>query len=453
MCGDACIAASLAGSLFFSTPTGSSREKVLLYLLVTMLPFAVVAPVLGPVLDHRRSGRRVLVVASMIGRAVLAVLMARWVSEPAPTGLLVYPLAFGILVLAKGYSVAKSALVPALVGRDDELVRANSRLALVSAIGTTVGGGPAFLVQELFGPGWSLRLAAVLFVVGAVMALKIPPTFVARTIEERELERAELHLPSILLAGSAMAVMRGAVGFLAFFAAFSLKDNLAGLGLAATMAVAGGFVGNVAGPAVRRALREEQMLAASLLLTGTLVLLGTLLSDAASFAVSSLAVAVGAACSRLAFDSLLQRDGPDVARGRAFARFETRFQVAWVCGALLGITPLDERLGMFVLALGLGVAGVSYVGARRAAKGRTVRTTLRPPVVDRAVGRAAENLRQRVRSRRHRARRPPAPEATTAPAPRSMPDPPAPAPVSPDSATGAVADDPEAAPEAFPGGS
>src|SRR5262245_37794786 len=99
MCGDACIAASLAGSLFFSTPASSSREKVLLYLVITMLPFAVVAPILGPALDYRRSGRRVLVVVSMLARAVLAVMMARWISDPAPGGLFVYPIAFGILVL------------------------------------------------------------------------------------------------------------------------------------------------------------------------------------------------------------------------------------------------------------------------------------------------------------------------------------------------------------------
>ena len=119
---------------------------MLLYLLVTMLPFAVVAPVLGPALDYRRSGRRVLVVTSMMGRAVLALLMARWISDAAPGGLLVYPLAFGILVLAKGYSVAKSALVPALVDDTTELVRANSRLTLVSVIATTVGGVPGLRV-------------------------------------------------------------------------------------------------------------------------------------------------------------------------------------------------------------------------------------------------------------------------------------------------------------------
>ena len=430
MCGDAAIAASLAGSLFFSSPTDSSRGKVLLYLLVTMLPFAVVAPVLGPVLDYRRSGRRVLIAVSMLGRGVLALLMARWVSDPAPGGLLVYPLAFGILVLAKGYSVAKSALVPALIGRDDELVRANSKLALVSAIATTVGGAPAFAVQHFFGPEWSLRFAFIVFVGGTFLALKIPSVKLAQTEREAELEREELHQPSILLAGSAMGLIRASVGFLAFFAAFSLKSDLFALGLAAAMAVTGGFVGNIIGPHVRRVLREEQMLAAALLLTASFVLVGTLLGTTMAFALASVSVAIGAAMGRLAFDSLLQRDGPDAARGRAFAQFETRFQVAWVIGALLGIIPENVQLGLLLLALALALGGVSYVAARRAAQGLEMRTTLRPQAVDRAVGNAARNVRRRVRSRRARPRSPgPPPEP---PPPQSLPPPPQSLPPAPE---------------------
>jgi len=417
MCGDAAIAASLAGSLFFSSPTDSSRGKVLLYLLVTMLPFAIVAPVLGPALDYRRSGRRVLIATSMLGRGVLALLMARWVLDPAPGGLLVYPLAFGILVLAKGYSVAKSALVPALIGREDELVKANSKLALVSAIATTVGGIPAFVVQEVFGAPWSLRFAFVVFVVGTLFALKIPSIALAQTAQEAELERAELHQPSIQLAGSAMALIRGAVGFLAFFAAFSLKDDLPALGVAATMAVAGGFIGNIIGPHVRRLLREEQMMAVALLATASFVLLGTLLGTTLAFAISSLAVAVGAATGRLAFDSLLQRDGPDAARGRAFAQFETRFQVTWVVGALLGIIPQNVKVGLLMLALALALGGVSYVAARRAARGREMRTTLRPKAVDRAVGHAARGVRARMREQRTRGRRRPRPDPAVEPGP------------------------------------
>jgi len=315
------------------------------------------------------------------------------------------------------------------------------RVAPLEMRATTVGGGPAFLVQELFGPEWSLRFATVVFVVGGVLATKIPRVRIEQSPQEARLEKEELHQPSILLAGSAMAVMRGAVGFLAFFAAFSLKSDLFALGVAATMAVIGGFIGNIAGPPIRRMLREEQMLAASLLATASVVLIGALLSGDLAFAVSSLAVAVGAASSRLAFDSLLQRDGPDAARGRAFARFETRFQVAWVVGALIGILPQNEQLGLLLLAIALASAGILYVGARRAARGREMRSTLRPEAVDRAVGRAARGVRSHWRARRAAKHAAPRPQLEPPPDFVPPPDPvPAPEPV------------PEP-PEAFPGGS
>ena len=157
--GDACLTVSLAGSLFFQNPAGAAREKVLLYLILTMAPFAIVAPVLGPMLDRSRGGRRMLVIVSALGRAVICLAMAQYVSKAAPEGLLIYPLAFGALVLAKGYTIAKSALVPAVVHDKAELVNANSRLALLSVIAATVGGVPAAGVQHLFGADWSLRMA------------------------------------------------------------------------------------------------------------------------------------------------------------------------------------------------------------------------------------------------------------------------------------------------------
>ena len=72
-----------------------------------------------------------------------------------------------------------------------------------------------------------------------------------------------------------------------------------------------------------------------------------------------------AACARVgAFDSLLQRDGADAARGPRFARFETRFQLLWVLGGVLAVIfPSDGRWGIFLVALVLLFAGLSYVGA------------------------------------------------------------------------------------------
>ena len=46
---------------------------------------------------------------------------------------------------------------------------------------------------------------------------------------------------------------------------------------------------------------------------------------------------LAAALGRLSFESMVQRDAPGANQGRAFARFETRFQLAWAIGAFLAI--------------------------------------------------------------------------------------------------------------------
>ncbi len=213
------VTVSLADTLFFSAATAEARPKVLLYLLVTMLPFAVVAPVLGPMLDRTRSGRRILVALSCVGRAVLCILMARVVDS-----YYLFPLAFMTLVLSKGESVAKSALVPGVVGHPDELVTANSRLALIAVLGGTISGPIAAVILKLLGADWVLRTGAVVFVVATLASLNIPR---AKTVGAPETpdERQALHTPSIVAAGTAMGILRGVVGFTTFFAVFMLKSE------------------------------------------------------------------------------------------------------------------------------------------------------------------------------------------------------------------------------------
>ena len=67
--GDTLITIGLAGTIFFSVPAGEARGRVALYLLVTMVPFALLAPVVGPLLDRFRHGRRYALAATMLGRA------------------------------------------------------------------------------------------------------------------------------------------------------------------------------------------------------------------------------------------------------------------------------------------------------------------------------------------------------------------------------------------------
>jgi predicted MFS family arabinose efflux permease len=353
----------LAGSLFFDVGVSAARPKVFLYLMFTMAPFAIVAPVIGPFLDRTRGGRRLLIAFAMLGRAAICVVMASRLDSVA-----LYPLAFGTLVLSKGQSVAKSALVPAVVGDKDELVRANSRLALIAVVGGTIAAPFATAVLKLIGAPSVLILGAIVFVLGAFAAFGIPRAKEAakpETIDERE----QLHLPSIVLAGSAMALLRGVVGFFTFFAAFALKragEPAWMFGVVIIASAIGGLIGTLLAPLLRRKIREEWVLAGSLLAPALPLVYAAREYGRMELCLAAATVAAAAACGRLAFDSLLQRDGADAARGRAFARFETRFQLTWVIGGVIAVVyPGGGRGGIFLVAIVLLFAGLSYVGGVR----------------------------------------------------------------------------------------
>jgi hypothetical protein len=107
LAGDTLVAISLAGTLFFSISPTQAKSKVLLYLVLTLAPFAVVSPLLGPIIDRSRGARRAMVVFSAVGRAVICPFMAT-----STHSLLLFPEAFLILVLSKLYLVTRGALVP-----------------------------------------------------------------------------------------------------------------------------------------------------------------------------------------------------------------------------------------------------------------------------------------------------------------------------------------------------
>lgn len=376
MAGDVFVTVSLAGSLFFDVGVGAARPKVLLYLLLTMAPFAVVAPVLGPFLDRTRGGRRLMVAASMAGRAVLCVLMASKIDSP-----LLYPLAFGALVLSKGQTVAKSSLVPAVVDSHDELVLANSRLAIIAVLGATVAAPIAAVILKVAGAPWVLRTGSVVFVLGTLCAFGIPRAAKVgsgETVDERE----ALHARSIVIAGSAMGLLRCVVGFFTFFAAFALKrahEPAWVFGVVLMASAVGNGLGTVIAPFLRRKVREEWMLAGALLVPALPLVFAARDYGRVSLIAAAASVAAATACGRVAFDSLLQRDGAESVRGRAFARFETRFQLVWVAGGVGAVVfPGGGRGGIFIVAVVLLFAGLSYVGAFRGAAPRN-KQPLSPP--------------------------------------------------------------------------
>jgi hypothetical protein len=100
---------------------GSGR--VALYLAITMAPFTVLAPVIGPLLDKLPHGRRAAMAAAMLARALLALIISGAVASGS---LELYPAALGALVASKAYGVVSSAVVPRLLPPRFSLVKANS---------------------------------------------------------------------------------------------------------------------------------------------------------------------------------------------------------------------------------------------------------------------------------------------------------------------------------------
>ena len=396
--GDALIAIALAGSLFFNLDPAAARPKVALYLLVTMAPFAVVGPLIGPLVDRARGGRRGMIIGAGIARAILALLMVRHLDS-----LWLFPEAFGALVAGKTYHVAKSAVVPGLVREERDLVEANSKLMLLSGLGGALAAGPGVLLS-LASSRWVLVLAAVTFVLMTFPARRLPrfavrprhvspglpppglpppgPPSPAPVAHQRPAPAAATRRRgAMLLAGSAMGVVRMMTGFTLFLIAFWLRADDAApwwFGFMFTASAIGQLIGAVGAPWLRRRVREEVLLACTLLLAAAMSFYVVTSPDRGSVLGLALVIGFMSALGKLCFDAIVQRDEVPADQGRTFARFETRFQLMWVIGGLVpvaapsGILPL--RAGVMLLGIAATVAVLLYAGGLWAlARGR------RPP--------------------------------------------------------------------------
>jgi MFS family permease len=369
--GDVMITVALASTVFFSVPTDEARGRVALYLAITMAPFTVLAPVIGPLLDRLPHGRRAAMAGAMLARAMLALIIAGAV---ATGSLELYPAALGVLVASKAYGVVRSAVVPRLLPPRFSLVKANSRVTLGGLFATGIAA-PVGAGLQAIGPRWPLYGAFVIFIAGTFLSFSLPPKVDSAKGEDVALLAAdEEHLhgphlkpvkrPGLRTVGTAVthalganAALRWLSGFLTFFLAFLLREHpLTGesaavsLGLVAVSAGAGNALGTAVGAWLRSRAPEI------IILTVVAIVLGAAITAAiffGAFLVACLAAVAGfsQALSKLSLDALIQRDVPELVRTSAFARSETLLQVSWVFGGAVGIVmPLNGYLGLSVAA-------------------------------------------------------------------------------------------------------
>ncbi len=365
--GDALVAVSLAGTLFFGVPVGQARTKVALYLLLTMAPFAGLAPVIGPALDRVRRGRRLALALTLLGRGLLAWAMARALVTSNPATL--YPAAFGVLILTKAYGVSRSAMVPRLTPPTIALVRANARVTLAGLILATLAGSAGAGLTALVGPAWTLRVAAAVFIAGSFLAFWLP-AHVDSSAGELPLrssvrgplwERLQRGLgPSVTTALGAAVALRALNGFLTMFLAFLIRAaDLGGsnpnltLGLVIGAAAVGGLVGTALGDRLP-ARQPEALVLASVAAAAVTCAVATARFELGTVMAVAVVTGLAQAVSKLGLDALIQRDVPEQVRSSAFARSESVLQLSWVLGGLVGIVlPLRGGLGLGFATAGL----------------------------------------------------------------------------------------------------
>ena len=361
--GDALLALALAGTLYFSVPATVARGRVVLYLLITMAPFAVVGPVLANFLDRHRGGLRFTMVVSLVGRAACV-----WLLSTRLETLWLFPLAFGVLVLSRAAGVVRGAAMPHLVPDGRTLVAANASLSRVSAIAGMIAVAPGVALLKWPGVKTELLLTAVAYAAGAVAAFGLPR--MSGTRSEGEQKGARLSVRSIALRQAVVAAggMRLCVGFLIFHLAFALRREefgSVGLGLLIGSAALGSLFGALLAPRLRRRLREEGILLTTLFLAGLTALVAGRFFSLESSIVLVFVFGVTSGASKVAFDSLVQRETPEAARGYAFARFESLLQVLWVAGALVPVAlTISAEIGVVIIGVVAIALALVYLAGR-----------------------------------------------------------------------------------------
>jgi len=364
--GDAAITVSLAGTLFFTVPTDEARGQVASFLLLTMLPFAVVAPLIGPFLDRFRRGRRWAIGATLAIRAFCAWVAAGAVANESAA---LFPAALGCLVASKAYGVTRASAVPRLLPESFTLVKANSRISLTGTAAAAISA-PLAVGLAAIGAEWTLRYAFVLFLGGTVLAILLPSRVDSSEGEEdveltngRRGRRGMGITRAVVTALRCNAGLRFLSGFLTMFMAFVLRSHpFPGwddrvtilMGLVIGAAGAGSTLGVLLG-SVLKARKPELVVIIVLLIDTGVVLLAAVSYTLLTAVALGLTVGLCQSLGKLSLDALIQRDVRESVRTSMFARSETLLQLAWVIGGFtgLGLALRSPQLGLTITAVAL----------------------------------------------------------------------------------------------------
>ena len=390
--GDGMFQIGLATLFFFSPQNMATASGVAAAFAVLLLPFTVVGPFAGPLLDRWRR-RQVLLLGNAL-RVVLTLVLATLMATVG-VGPPVYVLALVTLGVNRFLLSALSAGLPRVVPRE-QLLLANTLTPTLGAVSAVAGAVVGFVIGWLVpaGPvkdGVVLAVAAAVLAVAAALALRLGrdelgpeqrpgPAGLWRDVRTTAADmvlgaRYLLARRTPGLALGVMAAHRFLYG-LNFIALLLMSRNLfadpadTGAGLAVFATLTGlSFLGNglaiVLTPLAHERVRPSVWVTVCL---GVAAVSQALLVTSAALGVvvaAAVLMGLGVQGAKIAVDTIVQRDTDDAFRGRAFALYDVLYNAAFVGAAALAAVALpDTGWSPGVFAVLTGVYVVVALGYR-----------------------------------------------------------------------------------------
>ncbi|MFE0861412.1 MFS transporter [Streptomyces rochei] len=367
-CADGVYQVALATYVVFSPEKQTSPAAIASAMAVLLLPYSLVGPFAGALLDRWRR-RQVFLYGNLL-RAVLASVTAVLMVASVPDWLF-YVSALCVTAVNRFVLAGLSAALPRVVDAE-RLVIANSLSPTAGTLAATAGGGLAFVVRLVVADSDAavVLLGAALYLCGALASLSIavdllgpdrtraPHLASALAVTARDLVAGVRHLAAPArreaawsLAG--MTLMRFCYGallvMLLMLCRYALTsdtdDGLALLGLALGVSGAGFFAAAVITPWAAGRLGPGRWMAVCAGIATVLVPALGLPFATAPLLVAAFVLGLTTQGAKIATDTVVQSSVDDAFRGRIFSVYDVLFNVAFVgaAGVAALMLPPDGR--------------------------------------------------------------------------------------------------------------
>ncbi|MFJ2815151.1 MFS transporter [Streptomyces sp. NPDC087294] len=376
---------ALAAYVVFSPEKQTSAAAIASAMAVLLLPYSLVGPFAGVLLDRWRR-RQVFLYGNLL-RALLAAATAVLIVVQVPEWLF-YASALCVTAVNRFVLSGLSAALPRVVD-DERLVVANSLSPTAGTLAATAGGGLAFVVRLVVADSDAavVLLGAALYLCAGLASLRLgrdqlgpdrapahPRLSTALSDAVRDLLAAVRHLaaPSRREAAwalGAMTLMRFCYGALLVMVlmlcryAFSstTEDGLALLGLAVGVSGAGFFAAAVVTPWAVGRLGPGRWIAVCAAAAAVLELALGLPFAVPPMLVAAFVLGLTTQGAKIATDTIVQSSVDDGFRGRVFSLYDVLFNVAFVGAAAVAalVLPPDGRSVTLVVTVAVVYSAVA----------------------------------------------------------------------------------------------